>query len=471
MNSKWQLRVADEPHFDDKQPPQTSEKQYKKRVSSNSNHLTPTIFLLENSTVKPVFSALKNSVADKSGSKIKRKPLKNAMGYPYREARLVHHNYSLEKKWFILFYAYDIGLKKLVRKRGAKEELNSIIDLNERLRKADQLIRELNHDLKSTGYIESAPKKKPEIRAFNFHGYKLANALEWLYNYEKEVIKRRKNTLDKFKYLKKTVIKFLNENEISDLLLREINSTFSHRLSEWLRDQGIGNRTHNYLMESLRTAINKLRGLDESLFPNRNPVVVKKYKVTKLTHAAYSTTQLKAFIKLIEKKDAQLLLFIRFIYYTLARPKEIKLIKVGHIHLDIKQIMMSGADAKTSIEKYIGISDEFARIIRASGILKYPSDYYVFSALGVPSTVPAGTNYFYKRFKTYIDELGFKKINNRYTLYSFKHTGAIQLYMATKDAELVQRQCRHTSMTQTQTYLQELGQFTNFTGLENWKGM
>ena len=51
------------------------------------------------------------------------------------------------------------------------------------------------------------------------------------------------------------------------------------------------------------------------------------------------------------------------------------------------------------------------------------------------------------------------------TLYSWKHTGAIKLYQATKDMKKVQRQCRHWSITETDNYLRDLGLFDH---IRNW---
>ena len=45
----------------------------------------------------------------------------------------------------------------------------------------------------------------------------------------------------------------------------------------------------------------------------------------------------------------------------------------------------------------------------------------------------------------------------KYTLYSWKHTGAAHLYEATKDLLLIQRLCGHESVTTTMHYLRGIG--------------
>jgi integrase len=236
-------------------------------------------------------------------------------------------------------------------------------------------------------------------------------------------------------------------------------------------DQDLSNKTHNGVLTVFHSGIQKLRHLDTSLFRNGNPVKVKKLQENSYTHAAYSTDQLALIAQAIGGKDKQFLLFIRFIYYTLARPKEIRLIKVGHIRMDIERILMAGENAKENKESYVGISMAFKQIIVDSGILDFPANYYVFSRSGKPGIKATSVNYFSKRYRPYLKDLGLKKLNSRYSLYSFKHSGAIQLYLESKDINLIKEQCRHSTLSQTNTYLQELGLFTNFTGLKNWKGM
>lgn len=446
----------------------------------NSNLAAPTQFLFEINTKKPIFSSLKRSVADQSGSPtgsrnptgnntVPRKPLINAHGYPYHAARLIDFDNHPSKKWYILFYAWDIGKEKLVRKRLGKRELNKIKDLNERRAEAKSHIRGLNDALQKGAYLESA-KEKEEIKSYDLHGYKLIDALDYVHNYVRDIEQKSNNTLRQYRYTKNTIERFLIHAGINkSFLLRQLSPTFVHRLAEYMRmEKKLSNKTHNGVITILHSAIEKLRSLDHSLFKDRNPVKVQKLPEISRTHAAYNDEQLKKISELIAPLDAQLILFIRFLYFTLARPKEIKHIKVGHILIAHQRILMVGESAKNKKEKYVGIGPAFEKVIRNSGILNYPPEYYVFTSARIPGPVSVGAGYFYKRYKEHLKNLGFKKLNDRYTLYSFKHSGAIQLFIETKDLELVSKQCRHSNLAQTTTYLQELGLFTDFKGLEKW---
>jgi integrase len=166
----------------------------------------------------------------------------------------------------------------------------------------------------------------------------------------------------------------------------------------------------------------------------------------------------------------------------LARPDEIRQLKIGNIDLDKRRIRITADDAKTDIENFVGISDRFYQIISESGLMEYPQNFYVFN--NTPYHIPGqkikhdhqpglkkpGEGYFYKRIVKYIKSEGLRDINVNFTPYAIKHTGAISLYLATKDVKIVQAQCRHQNMETTLKYLRDLGLFTNFDQLNSWKG-
>lgn len=431
-----------------------------------SNRLTPTIKNRVGGAEKPVFSLLKMSVADSKGNpRVSRKVKTNARGLPYRPPRLIDHGGNMAKPWYIIFYAFDIGINKLVRKRLGKNELNSINNLTERRETARSLMADLNQQLALGGYLETEPER-PVISAFDFHGYKLINAILYVERYKKE--KAMRVATNHFRYLRTTLERFMDAEQIPrSFLLRQVTKNFVVRFSHYMTNAGLAAKTHNHLIAVFHNSIDVLRRLDPTLFRDGNPTVgIDRHRVVSKKHAAYNTEQLEKLRALIEPADAQLLLFIRFLYYTLARPKELRFLKVGHIQMSEKRILMLGENAKTSREDFVGINANFAAIIRTSGILDYPPDYFVFTHLQTPGTEATGINYFAKRFRVFLNRSQLKKVNHKFTLYSFKHTGAVQLFLGTKDPEMVRKQCRHTNLSQTITYLRDLGQFSSFEELE-----
>jgi integrase len=79
-----------------------------------------------------------------------------------------------------------------------------------------------------------------------------------------------------------------------------------------------------------------------------------------------------------------------------------------------------------------------------------------------------GKNYFGDINAAVLEALQFN--DKEYTIYGYKHSGAISLYIATKDIKLVQAQCRHANSVQTDIYLRDLCLLSQPEGLEKWKG-
>jgi len=437
----------------------------------SSNLAAPTLKNPSGYGWKAIFETEPDRVAIISGKyKVPRKVLTNSKGNPYRVPRLVDHQGDLAKPWFIVFYVWDIGLKKLVRKRMGKDELNAN-NVKARRARAFEMIAQLTDELKNGGQVESQTKVK-EVSAFNFHGYKLIDAFSFAREYKLTVQKKSRSTGKEFYYTKTTLMDFIKHEGLDpNLLLRQVTQAFLQHYCIFLRTvRNLSNKTYNDRLANLHTCFELLRKLDSKLWPQNNPAArLEKLSTTTKTHAAYSTDMLKEISELIKPRDPQLLLFIRFIYYSLARPKELRFVKVAHIRLQFNKMLMVGEHSKTDYEQYIGISEEFESIIKNSGILNYPADSYIFTDKGTPGATQVGTGYFYKRFRVYLAQLGYKKLA-AYTMYSFKHSGAVQLYLTSKDPYLVQRQLRHKSMVQTQTYLRDLGLFVDFKKLKNWKG-
>jgi integrase len=158
-----------------------------------------------------------------------------------------------------------------------------------------------------------------------------------------------------------------------------------------------------------------------------------------------------------DNPDPQFWLFLNCIYYLFARPhEELRLVKIRHLF--DKTLLINPDDAKDSENNHKIIPAPLEVMLQTLNIRTYPSHYYLFSKLGVPGPEPVGESYFYDRHRKMLQYLGFPR---GYDLYGWKHTGVIALYLTTKDMKLIQQQCGHASIMQTDEYLRDLGMFLN----------
>lgn len=105
------------------------------------------------------------------------------------------------------------------------------------------------------------------------------------------------------------------------------------------------------------------------------------------------------------------------------------------------------------------------QLFQSLNIRSYPANYYLFTKSGVPGREPVGESYFYDRHRKMLKYLAFEQ---GYDLYGWKHTGVINLYLATKDMKLIQQQCGHSSILQTDEYLRDLGMFLDYKRLDSF---
>jgi integrase len=469
----------------------------------NSNHLTSTSENNVFGTKNQRFKQASESVPFKIASRIrKRKPLKSRSGYPYHEPLLTPENFDITKTWYITFYAWDIGREELVRKRVLKDDLNAITDLEERKAFALQAMAKISEFLKNDYHLNRSPV--PKMLAMDFRGYSFVNAITYAINEKKEIIGIKDSTAGKYESALSTVKEFLRWKKLPESYpLSNINFNFINQYFDYLKkERKIGNKTYNYRRGFLHAMFEVLiKKSDYHLFRGKNPCTeIELLQTQSKKHAAFTDDQLKAVVNLaLSKKDFHVVLFIQFMYYTLARPNEIVNLRVGNIDMERRKILFKVSDAKTGIEEYVGINDRFYKIIQESGIMDHPGHYYVFcnetkgnrGDLGqgnfkviegnknpgrkdertyVPGPTRVGLNFFNEIIAQYIKDLKLNTVNPNFTPYGIKHTGAIGLFLATKDPKVVQIQCRHKKMDTTLNYLRDLGVHIDFDQINKWNG-
>ena len=179
-----------------------------------------------------------------------------------------------------------------------------------------------------------------------------------------------------------------------------------------------------------------------------------KIKENRLGKLPLKAEMKKTLIRAFAKEDPELWLFVQFMYYCFIRPGELVKLKVGAIDLDDEKILIDADISKNHKSEYVIIPAPFAAVLRELNINKYKHSYYVFSPDKCPGEKPYSKDVFNRRHKTFTDKKGY---NRRYTLYSWKHTGACDVAMKGANIKQLQMQLRHADLQTTDIYLKSLG--------------
>jgi integrase len=177
-----------------------------------------------------------------------------------------------------------------------------------------------------------------------------------------------------------------------------------------------------------------------------NPVVgIKNKKAVASINQAFEKTELTDLLAYLKINDRVLYRVAILMYTTFMRPhQEIRRLKVKFFNFSEQLLILPPRFTKNGKQVTIPLQQE---VLEEFGFLKcMDAEDFVFGDVN--------SDYFATRWG--------KKIRNVYplkpnqTLYSIRHTAAVEMYKRTKDVALIQRMMHHSSMEVTIGYLRSL---------------
>lgn len=370
--------------------------------------------------------------------------------HPYKLPVLRQYD-SLQKDWYVEYYAYSERDAKLKRKRVVLAEPTE----KARVERAKSEIKLITDMLKAGAIIDPIKKKlqKSEITKNS----KVTEAITYFLEQNKPTLEQ--NTYESYKRHLDHFINYLNRHQNQTLTLEQLDIQIAYQFTdELITVIKHGNRTRNNVKDSCSIFINyfkKRRILTDNPFEE-----ISKLRTVSKKYTAISKEHVKQLLaKFEESGDHQLALFCYFEYYAAIRPnKELRLLKISDL---FDQTIAVPADTAKSKEKeHVRLAPPLEKKIQEHNLRSYPGDYYIFSKNGLPGQTFNGKKYQYLRHRKHLQELGLDQLN--YDIYSWKHSGVIALFLATKNLELVRQHCRHKDVATTIKYLRDLGQFTDY---------
>ncbi len=338
---------------------------------------------------------------------------------------------------YIEYYVANPVTGKLVRKRI---KLNRIKNIRERRRYARELMREINEKLASgwNPFIEQeAPRsftpvdkvfeefikiKEHELRPDSIRAYKnyISRFIDWLPQPTYVVNISRFNVLNFLRYL--------------------------------YVERGIGERYYNNYIMALRIFWN---WLIENGYAATNVVTgISKKKEPRKKRTIISKEDMDSIVRYLWDNDRYYLLAVYMCYYTLARPKEISMLRISDI-CSVKRVLVVPAHiSKNGKERKITIPKRMQVLIKTLGICHQPADWYILGKGLKPGPVAmASGRYIATRWAELRKKL---HLPMQYQFYSLKDTGIVALLRAGISPDKVRDQAGHSSLEMTNKYVQML---------------
>lgn len=377
--------------------------------------------------------------------------------HPYKLPILRKYD-SLDKPWYVEYYVYSQANAKLKRKRIVLAEPTA----SARLEHSRAAIKQISELLKKGAIVDPLRPNKVLSLGVNANT-EVLHAIDQFLEIHKKTTKP--NTYDSYKLDLKRFQKFIIRHNLHRISLSNFTEPLAYRcMDELIMVEKLGNRTRNNVRATLITFFNyytKRKILTSNPFQE-----IQKLRAPAKKHTAIANFHVKEILDEIKASgEHQLLLFVLFEYYAAIRPNtELRLLKVSEI-LD-KTICINADDAKDAIKTHIQIPPPLEKKIQEYSIRSYPKDYYVFSKNGEPGPKPNGKKYQYIRHRAILKKLNLDHLN--YDVYSWKHTGAIALFLEIQDIEVCRQHLRHKNIQTTLKYYRDLGQFVDSTKIDRF---
>ena len=192
---------------------------------------------------------------------------------------------------------------------------------------------------------------------------------------------------------------------------------------------------------------------------DENLLTIKRTELRKIKaklNLAYEKEQLKPLLGFIKASHLNLYRCCLLTYGCFLRPhEEVRLLTKKHFKAGNTEIHLAGDENKGGKVRVVYVPD-YVREELAPVLDSINREDNIFSLC----KTPFNESYFSKQWSRQKRALfGHGLIYPNQTLYSFRHSAAIDVFRRTKDVYLLQKVMGHTSVTVTLKYLRSLGEF------------
>ncbi len=356
-----------------------------------------------------------------------------------------------KNKWFVEFYFhdYDIGVSRRFR---ISKKLNRIKEYHQKLEAFSELLAFCTNDLTNGWNPIRGAEVEEDAPTISHDQLCLEQAIQMFLEYHKSKGNRPK-TIGSYRSKLKLFLQHLGDVEVGRITDYHITDFLNtcERTRHWT---GV---TYNFARITLNNLFVYLKRYKYTVANPATGLESRKEIKTEL-HQVFSDEDFLKIMDWLRQNDPYTLLFVKAIYYTCIRPKELRQTKLKYINLVHDRIVIPATISKNKKAMPVQIDETLKSELLGIKLLDYPTEYYLFGDINnIIGPTMIGENKPYNRFQECLKALSLTGKN--YTLYSFKHLSNVRKYLAGWTIAEICAANRHSSLVETETYLKDLIKF------------
>lgn len=217
--------------------------------------------------------------------------------------------------------------------------------------------------------------------------------------------------------------------------------------------KGYSGKSHNHHKSNMGWFFNRLVD-DEIILKNPLTKIPNRPQDAEM-NLAYTRSERELLKNYFTENNPLLGEFCQCLYFLGIRPEELLQVQLRDVFIDQRKIMIYTGAAKSRRQEPVYMSEAMVKMIEAKNIEVYPPDHFLFGHKLKIADKRWIRNRISEMHSEVRKNLG---LNENHTLYSWKHTGAIEFYYNNgKDIYKLMKHLRHTDIKSTMKYIRTLG--------------
>lgn len=358
----------------------------------------------------------------------------------YTTPKIVDYGGDLSRDWFVYFkYKHNGRWRKVVREAGINKHKTKAQRIKQATAIRDAIVIALKQGW--TPFRDDGKERLSVVAAID------------------EVMRLKKGSLRVKSYrtyndVASSFKSWLKDNGYSHLFPESISQVMARDYLDYLlTNKAYSGKSHNGQLGILKTIFNVLVEREVII---KNPWRgIREQPEHSVMNVPYTDNDKEKIIDYLKRYNIRMYYAVCFVYFCFIRRSELIRLKVRDINLKDCMITIPADVSKNGRSESVTIPRAFEGVLREMELYKYNAEDYVFGhKFQTCARKIARADSMSTAITRVNKELG---ITGNKGFYSFKHTGVVALYKATKDPYLVSRQCRHHSLQMTMIYLRSLG--------------